>query len=191
MQPFDLICASINLNDRYQLNLQGILAMNYKKRIRMNVFLMGLALVGCMPATIEAANTTSLNPVTQSVHQHVKWLMIAEVDLKAAKKLSESEELVGPALYHIQQCVEKTLKAYLVYKNKPVIKTHDLVELIKACSTMDNDFAQLRLAAAELSPYATLSRYPNSRFCADLSTAHTCMRHALEILTLVKNKLLE
>lgn len=146
--------------------------------------LFGLTLCAASQAATERA---SLNPAFSS--RHVEWLKCAETDLKAAKKLSESDELAGPLLYHVQQCVEKALKAYLVYQKKPVIKTHNLVELINACGQIDGDFKSMHTAAKTLSPYATASRYPNSRFSADIALVDRCMRQALDILLIVKNKL--
>jgi HEPN domain-containing protein len=64
--------------------------------------------------------------------KHEEWLQFAEDDLKAASRrmLSPKEIVLGPALYHTQQCAEKALKAYLVYKQQPLRRIHDLVELL-------------------------------------------------------------
>lgn len=59
---------------------------------------------------------------------HEEWLKFAFADLKTAKVILRSEEdlVIGNALYHAQQCSEKALKAYLVYKKHSIMKTHDL-----------------------------------------------------------------
>jgi HEPN domain-containing protein len=36
-------------------------------------------------------------------------------------------------LFHCQQAVEKSLKAFLVWRDHPFRKTHDLVELARQC----------------------------------------------------------
>jgi len=68
------------------------------------------------------------------------------------------------ALFNIQQCAEKALKAYMVFKKNSFTKTHDLVRLIDICMEMDEDFETLRFLAAVLTPYETAGRYPSSDF---------------------------
>ena len=160
--------------------------------MKYNKLLMGLTLLGCSyQAPVAAKNDSDLpSKEVRAENNHLQWLHHAEIDLKAAKKLSESSELVGPVVYHIQQCVEKALKAYLVYQHKPVIKTHNLTELLTHCSHVDDEFDSVHQAAVELSPYATVSRYPNSRFILpDAARLEKVMEHALHILRLVKNKM--
>lgn len=47
-----------------------------------------------------------LNRVAKKfMHEHSEWLLFAENDLKAAKILINADEIVlGPILFHIQQC---------------------------------------------------------------------------------------
>ena len=93
-------------------------------------------------------------------HEH--WLLIAQEDLASAKHLSNIPFMT--ALFHIQQCAEKALKAYVVLKRGFVIKTHDLVRLVDICIEMDKEFETLRLFAAILTPYETAGRYPTTDF---------------------------
>ena len=74
------------------------------------------------------------------VHEH--WHMIALEDLDSAKHLLSRPFMT--ALFHIQQCAEKTLKSYLVLKKGSVKKTHDLVQLINLCMEIDQSFEELR-----------------------------------------------
>ncbi len=162
--------------------------------MKYNKLLMGLTLLGCVPeTTVFAEKNETASPETKQVgakHTYLHWLQHAEIDLKAAKKLSESHELAGPVVYHIQQCVEKALKAYLVYNHKPVAKTHNLTELLNLCSRVDNEFMSVQEAASELTPYATISRYPNNRFSLpDSAAIEKVIGQALHILRLVKNKM--
>ncbi len=49
------------------------------------------------------------------MQKHEEWLVFAEQDLKSAKIILKSNEsIIGPALFHTQQCAEKALKAYLI-----------------------------------------------------------------------------
>ena len=56
---------------------------------------------------------------------HEDWLLKAERDLDTAKVLLENA-FHDTAIYHTQQCAEKALKGYCVYRLQPLIKTHDL-----------------------------------------------------------------
>ena len=71
-------------------------------------------------------------------HEH--WLLIAQEDLASAKHLSNIPFMT--ALFHIQQCAEKALKAYVVLKRGFVVKTHDLVRLVDICIEMDKNTLQ-------------------------------------------------
>ncbi len=65
------------------------------------------------------------------MQKHKEWLEFAEQDLRIAKIIaSSSEVIVGPILFHTQQCAEKAFKAFLVYKHQALKKTHDLVALM-------------------------------------------------------------
>ena len=53
------------------------------------------------------------------------WVRAAQDDLGSAVKLVEGETIYpGTALYHCQQCAEKSLKAYLLLKDIEFEKTH-------------------------------------------------------------------
>jgi len=42
--------------------------------------------------------------------------------------------------FHMQQCIDKYLKAYLIFNGKEIRKTHDLAELISNCVEIDESF---------------------------------------------------
>jgi len=55
-----------------------------------------------------------------------KWILKAENDLKIAKDEIQTEDPATDAVcFHAQQCVEKYLKAFLVFNNKEIRKTHE------------------------------------------------------------------
>lgn len=88
--------------------------------------------------------------------------MIAREDLDSAKHLFSKS--FTTTLFHIQQCAEKSLKAYLVSESRGVIKTHDLVELINICLELNKQFEIIRPLAAVLTPFQTSGRYPDNSF---------------------------
>ena len=97
-----------------------------------------------------------------SMRRYDHWLLIAQEDLDSAKHLFSRE--FTTTLFHAQQCAEKALKAYLSFKNKPIIKTHDLIKLVNSCLECDYHFETLRPLAADLTPYETAGRYPEDSF---------------------------
>ena len=99
---------------------------------------------------------------SEFMHGHKHWLSIAQEDLASAKLLSHEPFMT--ALFHIQQCAEKALKAYIVLKKNSFIRTHDLGRLVDVCMEIDEDFETLRFFAAVLTPYETAGRYPSSDF---------------------------
>lgn len=91
-----------------------------------------------------------------------EWFAIAQDDLVSAKLLNTVP--LTTLLFHVQQCAEKSLKAFIAYKKLKFNKTHDLVNLVDTCMEADPSFETLRLFAAVLTPYEIDGRYPNSSF---------------------------
>ena len=57
-----------------------------------------------------------------------EWMAKAVEDLACAIVLSGAGH-EGSALFHCQQCAEKSLKAFLTWHGRPFRKTHDLKEV--------------------------------------------------------------
>ena len=99
-----------------------------------------------------------------------EWLDKADNDLKAAKILLNNGGDLDIIVFHLQQAVEKYLKAFLVYsynirgeKDKVIPKTHDIKELINLCSNIDPDFKKLyEIGAHKLYPIGIEVRYPGN-----------------------------
>jgi HEPN domain-containing protein len=92
-------------------------------------------------------------------HEIQQWLLKSQRDLEAARVLFE-HGLFDVVVYHCQQSAEKALKAYLVYQEVILQKTHNLVVLLESCLTFDIGFEILRDSAEVLTPYGTEFRYP-------------------------------
>ena len=92
-------------------------------------------------------------------HEIQQWLLKSQRDLEAAKVLFE-HGLFDVVVYHCQQSAEKALKAYSVYQEVILQKTHNLVVLLESCLAFDINFEILRDSAEILTPYATEFRYP-------------------------------
>lgn len=92
-----------------------------------------------------------------------EWVEKAENDLKnAAYTLKMGVDCpTDTVCFHAQQCVEKYLKAWLVFKAIEFPRTHDIGELI----ALSADFVAFEISIAEqrqLTNYATITRYPGN-----------------------------
>ena len=123
--------------------------------------------------------------------EHEIWLAWAQKDLKIAKIILHDEEVeISGVLYHCQQCIEKSYKAYLFYKKQSVPKTHDLIQLMKLCAKFDHDLTTLTAISLDLDPHITYSRYPDSAFIMpDLTTATILFKQTEDAFNFVKNKI--
>ena len=92
------------------------------------------------------------------------WLLKAARDLRAADhEWSANPPHRDDIAFHCQQAVEKSLKAFLTWHDIAFRKTHDLVELGRACVGVRADVSSLLQRAAPLTEYAWKFRYPEKR----------------------------
>jgi HEPN domain-containing protein len=118
------------------------------------------------------------------------WVKKASGDLKSAMKLvKDDDDTLDTAVYHTQQCAEKILKAYLIFKKQRVPHTHDLEKILELCCQHDLSFKSLLNDALDLLPYAIYSRYPDDRFCIDREEALQAIKKAKTILNFTKKKI--
>ena len=93
------------------------------------------------------------------------WLAKAKRDLDSAAKLAEGDTpYLDTAIYHLQQAGEKAVKGFLVWRDQPFEKTHDIRLLTMLAAETNTDFNKWREVAALLTPYATEFRYPDDYF---------------------------
>lgn len=95
---------------------------------------------------------------TKIIHQ---WAEHAEQDMQLAKhafklKSSAPYKLIA---YHAQQCAEKYLKAYLVFKKVDIPYTHNISLLLELCGPFAG-WAEKLEDAKSLTFYAVTTRYP-------------------------------
>jgi len=89
------------------------------------------------------------------------WLKKSRRDLLSAKRLARGNDpYLDTAIYHCQQCVEKSIKGWLVYHDQSFEKTHDLRLLVTLASEIEPKFTAWFDVAEQVSPYATAYRYP-------------------------------
>ncbi len=68
--------------------------------------------------------------------------------------------MTGDVVFHAQQAVEKSLKGFLLWHDRPFRKTHDLTELGRQCIDLDTTLEAISRRAATLTVYAWIFRYP-------------------------------
>ncbi len=122
-----------------------------------------------------------------------RWIIKAEHDFKAGKDEFESQE---PATYticfHTQQRVEKYLKAYLIFHNKEITKTHDIATLIRECAEIDSEFNSLfDLDIDELTEYAVEIRYVEYFYFPTIEETQDAIIKDDKVRHFVINKLIE
>lgn len=95
-----------------------------------------------------------MNPLT------VEWIEKAEEDYNSAKWLQESPNPVHNSIcFHVQQCIEKYLKAWLQEENIPFSKTHNLEELLNLIVPTQPLWNAWQADLKIISTYAVESRY--------------------------------
>jgi len=124
-----------------------------------------------------------------SVESAKKWILKAENDLKIAKdKITMENPATDAICFHAQQCAEKYLKAYLIFNNKEVRKTHDIAERISLCSEVDPEFSKInQIDIVSLTDYAVEVRYAEDFYFPSVEEA----KHAIELAEKVKNFVLK
>ena len=116
-----------------------------------------------------------------------EWLRKADHDSRMAELgLGASPAITDAAAFHCQQAVEKLLKAYLIFRQQPFEKIHDLEVLVEQCARSDATFADLVDGVEPLSPYAVRFRYPGP---ADPTVDE--VRQALDVVANVRRFVLE
>ena len=116
-----------------------------------------------------------------------EWLLKAKNDLLSARKLFESG-LNDTAIYHTQQCAEKSLKGYCAFKIQPVQNIHDLVLLNDNCKKLDSDFKKLNAAAIFLNNLDTSFRYPGDELEPSDKELTSAIEYAEYIFNFVNGK---
>jgi len=91
------------------------------------------------------------------------WVLLADKDLQAAEIIIKDKyPLTNIAAFHCQQAIEKYLKAFIIEKNGPLIRTHDLIKL----NGIINDIKNLGIDEKKLIVLNEV--YMDSRYPGDL-----------------------
>lgn len=90
-------------------------------------------------------------------------IKLSEYDFLSCKAMEEhfpDEFAVRAALYHLQQAVERLLKATILFNGEHPEFTHDIDKLAEHCKTFGNNYSEdLDLIADSLTMWESKSRY--------------------------------
>ncbi len=119
------------------------------------------------------------------------WILKANNDFKTGKdEMATEEPATDTICFHMQQCVEKYLKGYLVFHNVDFRKTHDIAELIELCKKIEEQFEELyNLDADSLTIYASDIRYPDDFYMPTIEETRECIETAIKAMDFVKKRL--
>ncbi len=118
------------------------------------------------------------------------WFQFADMDLEVALHLNEKmyPKPMEIICYHCEQAVEKYLKGFLLFKEVPVTKTHNvsflLEEIEKVIETeIENKYFEM---CDMLIPFGVAVRYPNEVKVDDM-----IVKEAIESVREIRKFILE
>jgi HEPN domain-containing protein len=109
-----------------------------------------------------------------------EWLDKANEDCRVVEVLLKArEEFTLPSMFHIQQMLEKYLKALILAQGSAFERTHDLARLTNLANAADIE--NLLEFSETLNLFAVNGRYPGDLPDIEPSEAHRYFRTAKEI----------
>ena len=120
-----------------------------------------------------------------------QWVRKADDDLEAGRLLMRSERPINWVVcFHMQQCVEKYLKAFLVFHGREHPRTHNIPALVTLCAEIDRSFNDLKdWGVRRLTRYATVLRYGEESYIPDRGEAEQAVELAGRVRAFVREKL--
>ena len=118
-----------------------------------------------------------------------EWLAKADEDKLVAEVLLKSgEELTLPCMFHLQQMLEKLLKALIISSGEPIERTHDLDRLAQIAGV--EEIEGLFDLCDVLNLFAVNGRYPGDLPDVSILEARRYYEHAdavgVELLQRIK-----
>ena len=119
-----------------------------------------------------------------------EWLEKAEHDLtNAAFTLRMGRTCpTDTVCFHAQQCIEKYLKALLVWKEIPFPKSHDVTEILALLPSTDRPALNAE-ECRKLASYATATRYPGDYEPISLTEARQAVQIARRVRAAIRRML--
>ena len=119
---------------------------------------------------------------------YTEWLEFARDDFESAEILLERKRFRN-ALYLAQQASEKGFKAYLFFKEQPLLKSHDLRKLLDLALVLDESFSEIKHPALELNGLDVSFRYPGeSKYELESDYVQIAIEYAEQVLIFIESK---
>jgi HEPN domain-containing protein len=93
--------------------------------------------------------------------KYFDWLEISARDLLAARLLIELEQCYDIAAFHCQQCIEKSLKAYIIDRTGILVDGHNLTWLCRQAMKHNSAFKRWMDKTAQMNRLYIETRYPS------------------------------
>jgi HEPN domain-containing protein len=120
------------------------------------------------------------------------WLSRAGQDLRAAEvDLRAEPPLLADSVFHCQQAVEKSLKAFLTHCDHPFRKTHDIGELATACLKHEPSLEPVLRESVPFTEYVWRFRYPGNLFEPEQAEAQGALDVAVQVVDAVATAIAE
>ena len=119
-----------------------------------------------------------------------QWLQKADEDFLASLYLLRSQsQLYATVCFHTQQCVEKVIKAILLYNRTRFPHTHDITELLDLLNNTQPILADSLRITTGLYPYAINTRYPTEEPAFSIEEAKSSLEITVEARTKIRKYL--
>lgn len=119
----------------------------------------------------------------------LRWFKKAENDLKNIENNIRSEDPPTDTIcFHAQQAVEKFFKGALVYFQRDISKTHDLVRLLSEIVDLIPELKEFEEDLERLTEFSVEVRYPDTFYEPTLEEAKYSYEIALKIREIILNK---
>lgn len=122
--------------------------------------------------------------------RYFDWLFHANLDFLAAKNLIKDTRCYNSASFHCQQCIEKALKGYLLFKKHKLYDGHNLTWLCKQAALCDSHFDQWISKSSSLNRFYIETRYPaDIPLDIDTETIDDLMNSTTEMLEFITEQI--
>lgn len=117
------------------------------------------------------------------------WFKKADSDFKTIENNFKGDDPPSDAIcFHSQQAIEKYIKGALVYFDKHVTKTHDLVYFLASVSEYIPELNRFEDELHEISRCGVESRYPDFFYEPSLEEAKEAYETAVKVKDIVLSK---
>jgi HEPN domain-containing protein len=115
-------------------------------------------------------------------------MRIAQNDFLSGKSLAEVAEVRRETvLFHLEQAVEKALKATLCHLEKPLPFTHDIYAILQKFAP--DDLPPGGYSLHDLTPFATIRRYEEGKYLIEQSDIDSAIALADSVLNWAQKKI--